>query len=259
MMRTIEPAVRLTHFTLIEYLRSGRVLLELAAAIACYVALLRPTGTPMNAGYLFTVLGIFGPAMAIVTTSYMIGLGDRPQGYIVLAHNVSRGAYLIGLFLAAVAVILAMYGTLCILVALFNRATDLDLIGWILATLPLILNVGLVAALTLLLSPLVLGAGWRLFALALVAIALSSNVIGGPTLNQIAGINPLLVDVLRAVQTILSGPLVPIFYGYQLSVTRSFDSVAAWSNLLAQCSLLLAFLGLARYAFNQRDLLFSVS
>lgn len=259
MMRSIEQAVRLAGFTLLEYLRSGRVLLEVAAAVTCYVVLLRPTGTPMSAGYLFTVLGLFSPAMAIVTTSYMISLGDRPQGYIVLAHNVSRGAYLIGLFFAAVTVVLAIYGTLCLLVALINRATDLDLAGWLLATLPLILNVGLVAALTFLLSPLVLGTGWRLFVLALIAIALSSNVIGGPVINQIADINPLLVDVLRAIQTLLSGPLVPVFYGYQLSISRAFTQMAAWSNLLAQCSLLLAFLGLARYAFNQRDLLFSAS
>lgn len=259
MTRLIKQAFRLAGFTLLEYLRSGRVLLEAAAIVACYVALLRPTGTPMSAGYLFTVLGIFSPLMAIITTSYMIGLGDRPQGYIVLAHNVSRGTYLTGFFVAAVTVALGMYGTLCLLAALTNRATDLDLAGWMLGTLPLVLNVGLAAALTLLLSPLVLGTGWRLFVLALVAIALSSNVIGGPVINQLTEINPLLVDGLQAIQTILSGPLVPVFYGYQLSVSRNFTHLSAWSNLLAQCSLLLAFLGLARYAFNQRDLLFSAS
>ncbi|MEF3273937.1 MAG: hypothetical protein K6356_05975 [Chloroflexus sp.] len=255
MKLSIEQAIQMTGFTLLEYLRSGRILLELGVTVACYVILLRPTGTPMSAGYLFATLGIFGPALAVITTGYMIGLGDRPQGYIVLTHNVSRGVYLLGLFGAAVTVSLAMYGILCLLVALLNGATDLTISGWILATLPLILNIGLVAALTMLLSPLVMGTIWRLFVLAIVVIALSSNVIGGPIVNQINAFNPFLVDLLRAIQTILSGPLVPIFYGYQLSVSRAFDNVSAWSNLLAQCSLLLAFLGLARFAFNRRDLI----
>ncbi|WP_298820568.1 hypothetical protein [Chloroflexus sp.] len=251
-------AVLVAGFTLLEYLRSGRIFLELIATIACYVILLRPTSAAMNASYLFAVLGIFGPGMAVITTGFIVGLGDRPQNYIVLTHNVSRDAFLLGLFFAAVIVTLAMYGILCALVALFNRATDLTLFGWTLATLPLILNTGLVAAIALLLSPPVLSAGWRLFVLALIALALSSNVISGPVIAQISEINPLLVDLLRAIQTILSGPLVPVFYGYQLSVSRAFDSAPAWANLLAQCLLLLSFLGLARYGFHRRDLIFSV-
>lgn len=259
MIRTGKQTILLAGFTLLEYLRSGRFFLELTIVIAGYVVFLRPTGTPMNAGYLFTVAGIMGPVLAILSTGFMIGLGDRPQGYIVLSHNVSRGAYLIGLFYAACLVVLMMYGILCLLVAVTNRVVDLNLIGWLLASLPLVLNIGLFSALTFLLSPMVLGTGWRLFVLALIALALSSNVIGGPIINQLEEINPLLVTLLRAVQTVLSGPLVPIFYGYQISISGSFSEVSVWANLVAQSSLLLAFLGLARYAFNQRDMIFSVS
>ncbi len=259
MKQTIAQATRLVRFNLLEYLRSGRIFFELVATVACYAALLRPTDTPMSADYLFTVVGLFGPLMAMITTGFMIGLVDRPQGYIVLAHNVSRSAYLLGVFFTSVTVATAMYGILSLLVAILNRAADLDLIGWILATLPLVLNMCLGSALILLLSPLVVPTGWRLFILALVAVALSGNVIGGPIINQITAINPTLVDVLRAVQTILSSPLVPAMYGYHLSITRTFSNITAWSNLLAQCSLLLAFLGLAHYAFKRRDLIFSAS
>ncbi|WP_028457598.1 hypothetical protein [Chloroflexus sp. Y-396-1] len=249
----------LSGFFLLEYLRSGRFLLELSLVIACFVVFLRPTGTPIRADNFFTVSALFGPVLAVLITSAIIGLGDRPQAYIILAHSISRGVYLISLFCAACAAVLIMYGILCLLVALFNPVAELDLIKWFLATLPLSLNIGLISILTLLLSPLILGTGWRLFVLALIALALSSNVIGGPLLNQIEEINPFLITLLRAVQTLLSGPLVPIFYGYQLSIIGNFDNASAWANLLAQGSLLLAFLGLAYYAFNRRDLIFSVS
>lgn len=249
----------LSGFFLLEYLRSGRFLLELSLVIACFVVFLRPTGTPIRADNFFTVSALFGPVLAVLITGAIIGLGDRPQAYIILAHNVSRGVYLISLFCAACSAVLIMYGMLCLLVALFNPVAELDLIKWFLATLPLSLNIGLISILTLLLSPLILGTGWRLFVLALIALALSSNVIGGPLLNQLEEINPFLITLLRAVQTLLSGPLVPIFYGYQLSIIGNFDNASAWANLLAQGSLLLAFLGLAHYAFNRRDLIFSVS
>ncbi len=258
-MSTLQQSARMAGFTLVEYWRSGRIFLELALTVICYFVFFRPTATPITAGYLFSVIGVILPGLAILTTSVMISLGDRPQGYVILAHNVSRGAYLLGLFLAAVMVVTAIYGVLCLIILITNRATDLDLGGWFLATLSLALNIGLVSAITLLLSPLVLSSGWRLFTLALVALALSSNVIGGPIRSQIENFNPMLFDLLRAAQTVLSGPLVPAFYGYQLSVTRAFDTLSAWANLVAQSLLLLAVLGLAHYAFNRRDLIFSVS
>lgn len=259
MIQRSEQVSLLSGFFLLEYLRSGRFLLELGMVIASFVVFFRPTGTPIRADHFFTVSGLFGPVLAALITSAIIGMGDRPQAYIILAHNVSRGVYLISLFCAACSAVLIMYGMLCLLVALFNPVAELDLIKWFLATLPLSLNIGLISILTLLLSPLILGTGWRLFVLTLIALALSSNVVGGPLLNQLEEINPFLITLLRAVQTLLSGPLVPIFYGYQLSIIGNFDNASAWANLLAQGSLLLAFLGLAHYAFNRRDLIFSVS
>ena len=112
----------------------------------------------------------------------------------------SRAAYLLGLFLAIIALTAAAFGALSLAVAIFNRAPDLDIGGWLLGTLPLLLNVGLLAALLIMLSPLVFSTGWRLFVLALIAMAFSSNFIGGTLLEEMS---EGMRNLLRAVQAVL--------------------------------------------------------
>lgn len=243
--------LRFTGFTLLEYLRSGRVAIELIALLSVYAVFFR---RPMNAEYFFSVCGVFTPVLTLYTMAAFIGLGDRPQGYVLLSRGVGRATFLIGLFLGATTVVAGAYGILCLIVALFNRPTDLNLVGWILGTLPLVLNIGLLAALMLMLSPLVFPTSWRLFVLGLIALAFSSNFIGG----QLLATMPQAVQaILRALQALLGGPLVPAFYGFQLAVTRDYSSPTAIANLLAQGSLLVSLLGLSVYAFARRDLLFS--
>lgn len=243
--------LRFTGFTLLEYLRSGRVVLEIIAVMATYAIFLRRS---MDASYFFSVAGVFTPVLTLYTMASCIGLGDRPQSYLLLAHGVGRGSFLLGLFLTACSIVGGSYGLLCLAVALLNRPFDLDLIGWLLGTLPLLLNIGLLAALMLMLSPLVFATGWRLFVLALIALAFSSNFIGGTVLEALPEV---VRTLLRAVQALLGGPLVPAFYGFQLAVTRDYSSATAIANLLAQASLLVSLLGLAMYAFSRRDLIFS--
>lgn len=243
--------LRFTGFTLLEYLRSGRVALEIIATLAVYFIFLRRT---MDASYFFSVVGVFTPALTLYTMAAFIGLGDRPQGYVLLSRGVGRGVFLLGVFLAACAVVAGAYGLLCLITAVLNQPIDLDIGGWILGTLPLLLNIGLLAALMLMLSPLVFPTSWRLFVLALIALAFSSNFIGGTLLGAMPeGVRA----ILRALQALLGGPLVPAFYGFQLAVTRDYGSPTAYANLLAQASLLVSLLGLALYAFSRRDLIFS--
>lgn len=242
---------RFIGFTLLDYIRSGRVAVEIIITLAVYFVFLR---RPMDASYLFSVLGVFGPALTLYTASSFIGLADRPQGYVLLVRGVSRSAYLLGIFFATFTLVAGAYGMLCIAVALLNPPFDLDLTGWLLATLPLLLNIGLLTALMIMLSPLVFSTGWRLFVLALIAMAFSSNFIGGTVMEQLPEIVRML---LRAVQAILGGPLVPAFYGFQLSITRDYATPAAIANVLAQASLLASLLGLAIYSFSRRDLIFS--
>jgi ABC-type transport system involved in multi-copper enzyme maturation permease subunit len=243
--------LRFTGFTLLEYLRSGRVAIEIIAVLAAWFIFLR---RPMNAEYFFSVVGVFTPALTLYTMAAFIGLGDRPQAYVLLSRGVGRMTFVLGLFLAACAVVTGAYGLICLLVAALNRPIDLDLGGWLLGTLPLLLNIGLLAALMLMLSPLIFPTGWRLFVLGLIALAFSSNFIGGTLLEAMPG---ALRSLLRAAQAILGGPLVPAFYGFQLAVTRDYSTPTAYANLLAQASLLVSLLGLALYAFARRDLIFS--
>lgn len=243
--------LRFIGFTLLEYLRSGRVAIEIIAVLLTYAIFLR---RPMDTEYFFSVTGVFTPVLTLYTMASLIGLGDRPQGYLLLARGLGRAAYLLGLFAAACAIVAGSYGLLCLIVAALNRPFDLDLAGWVLGTMPLLLNIGLLAALMLMLSPLVLPTNWRLFVLGLIAIAFSSNFIGGTVLEALP---ETVRALLRALQALLGGPLVPAFYGFQLAVTRDYSTPTAIANLLAQASLLVSLLGLAVYAFSRRDLIFS--
>jgi ABC-type transport system involved in multi-copper enzyme maturation permease subunit len=249
-MRTL----RFTGFTLLEYVRSGRVALEIIATLVAYFVFLRRVGLGMNAEYFFSVTGIYTPALTLYSTAAFIGIGDRPQGYVLLARGVSRATYLLGIFFSALVIVAGSYGLLSILSALFNRPPDLDFGGWLLGTLPLLLNIGLLSALMLMLSPLVFTTNWRLFVLGLIALAFSSNFIGGTLLESLPETARTL---LRAAQAILGGPLVPAFYGFQLAVTRDYTAPTAVANLVAQGSLLISLLGLAIYSFSRRDLIFS--
>ncbi len=253
-MKFLLRTLRFTGFTLLEYIRSARILVELIITVVVVYIFYRRVGEGIDAAYFFTVAGAFGPILALYTTSAIIGLGDRPQGYVLLMRRLSRANYLLGLFLSAVVIVAGAYGLLSIAVAIINRPPDLDLGGWVGGTLPLLLNIGLLSALLLLLSPLVLPSSWRLFVLGLIAIAFSSRIISGTLL---AAIPAAVQAVLSAAQAILGGPLVPAFYGYQIGVTRDYSDPTVFANLFAQLSLLIALLGLAIYAFSRRDVIFS--
>lgn len=252
-MRTILRTMRFTGFTLLDYGRSGRILIELIAVMAFFFIFLRRWGQGINGEYFFTVVGIFMLVLTFYTTSAVIGLGDRPQGYVVLARRLSRSSYLIGLYLATLCIVMGIYGLVCIATAIHNPPFDLSLRGWVLGTLPLSLNAGILTALLMMLSPLVFPSGWRLFVLGLIAVAFSSNFIGGPLL---ASLPEVVQRLLQSAQTILSWPLVPAFSGFALSLSRDYSGSAP-VILLAQLSLLAALLGLALYAFSRRDLIFS--
>jgi hypothetical protein len=191
--------------------------------------------------------------------SSMMGLGDRAQGYLLLTRRLGRIGYLLGLYLAAVSVVGGAYGLISLLTALLNPVADLSLRGWLLGSLPLLLNVALMAALLLMLSSLVFAPGWRLGVLGLIALAFSGNLVNGPLQEALQNMGAdIVVRLLKAVQAILSWPLVPPFVAYELSVTRVYTANAL-IILYAQISLIVALLGLSIYAFERRDLSFSAN
>ncbi|MCU0493605.1 MAG: hypothetical protein MUD01_18615, partial [Chloroflexaceae bacterium] len=200
-MATLLRTLRFTGFTLLEYARSGRIVLELIATAAYfYIFLFR---WPLDGAYFFTAVGVFLPLLMLYTMSAMVGLGDRPQGYLVLARRLGRGSYLLGLFLSAMLVAGSVYGLLSALTALINPASGLGPGGWLRGSLPLLLNTGLLGALLLMLSPLVFPTGWRLFVLGLVALAFSGNFISGSIREQLQSQFAPAYTVLTSVQALL--------------------------------------------------------
>lgn len=252
-MNALSRTLRFTAFTLSEYVRSGRVIIELLATVAAYYILFRRWTTPMPATYFFSTVGLFTLALTFYTGSAMLSLGDRPLGYVLLARRLGRGSYLLGLYLAIIAVIWAVYGLICAAVALTNPVGELDIVGWALGSLPLLLNLALLAAMMVLLAPIVLPAPWRLAVLALVALAFSGSLLGGPTLASLPEPVAVGLDVLR---TVLSTPLLPAFTGFAISVSRDYSGVSAVVPV-AQFFLVIGILALAVYAFARRELLFS--
>ena len=251
-MNSLRRLARFVGFTLTEYVRSGRVLAEILAIVIAYYVLFRRAGSAMTPETFFSLAGLVMLGLAFYTTSMMMGLGDRPQGYLVLARKIGRAGYLLGHYLAALAVELVAFGVLSLLTAIFSPVEGLGLGGWMLGSLPLVLNVALTAAAVTLLAPIVLSAGWRLAILAAVAIAFSGSVINSQTLRSLS---PLLRNALGTLQVVFSTPLLPVFTGFALSVNRDYSGPSV-AIPLAQLSLTLGLLALATYAFARREVVF---
>ena len=158
---------------------------------------------------------------------------------------------MLGLWLASIIVVFSAYGLLSAGVALINPVEGLDMRGWFAGTLPLALNIMLLAALLTLLAPFVLRMVWRLIMLAIVAIAFSGNLLSGPTIASLPTPLAATLDVLR---TIFSTPLLPAFTGFALAVSRDYSGISAIVPL-TQLLLVLGILGLAIWQFSRRELL----
>ena len=100
MSRTLSRTLRFAAFTLTEYARSGRVLVELIASVVFFYIFLRRWTSAIQPDYFFSVVSLFTLALGFYTSTTVMALGDRPQGYLVLVRRLGRGGYLVGLYLA---------------------------------------------------------------------------------------------------------------------------------------------------------------
>jgi hypothetical protein len=252
-MASLTRTLRFTGFTLVEYARSGRILVELlASVIFFYIFLRRWTSLPLPE-YFFETTSLFALILSFYSTSAMLGLGDRPQGYLLLVRRLGRGGYLLGFYLAAQVIVWGIYGLISLAMAVYNPIQGLDLRGWLLGSLPLLLNAALLGALLTLLTPIVLPAAGRLAVLAFVAIAFSGGLIGGQTLLDLPAPVTAAIDVSRA---IFSTPLLPAFTGFALSISRDYSGIA-FAIPLAQLFLTLGLLTMAVYIFARREIILS--
>lgn len=257
-MRSITRTLYFSLFTLIEYVRSWRILVEfLATGIFFYGFFVQHWGSAERDGELFFNLTcIFLMLLTFYTTSSVLSLADRPQGYLVLSRRIGKTGYLLGVYLAGMNILSTLYGLIMIAATVVgdkHGAHRFDLNQWFLAAPPLLLNVALLMAFLFLISPFVLASGWRLFLLFLIALALSGNFISGPVREKLS---PLMRNLLSSAQTLLSWPLVPILSGFSLTL-NSEHGFHAIVILIAQCSLLVSILGFALYLFSKRELLLS--
>lgn len=238
-------------FLLAEYIRSGRFLIEVVVSAGFYILFLRADNAGIDGEKFFSLTSLYMLALAIFTTSALVRLGDRPQGYLILVRHVGRAGYLLAIYSSALLLLTGSYLLISLATATLSQLAGLDALDWLFGTVPLLLNVGLMAALMLLLSPLVFSTGWRLLVLALIALAFSRSFVGNATLDQLP---PIYSNVLSSLQTILSWPMVPALSGFSLAIHRDYSGSAA-VILLAQFSLLVALLCLAIYAFSRRELI----
>ncbi len=234
-----------THFTLTEYVRSGRILVELAATIGFWTIFLRDHGlAPIALDQFFSQASVFTLLLTLYSVSSLMSLGERPQSYLLLTRPLGRSGYLVGLYVTALIIVGLMFGLLTTLTLIFNRPLDFAWLELLKGALPLLLNVALFASLMVLLSPLVLANSLRLLILALLAIALYS---------QAWHLWPFF-RFIEPLQSLLSWPIYPVLRGFRLAATRDFSGGNIYVPL-AQLALAFVLLLAALASFRQRDII----
>jgi len=245
-MSALRRVLVFTRLTLTEYTRSGRILIELTLAVAFWGLFFQNPRGFLTFTQVFQLSGIFTLLLTLYTSSSLLSLGDRAQGYIVLTRPLGRRGYLLGLYFAAVLVVWLTFVVILVLTILVNRPIDFTVRDLVLGALPTLLNVALLAALMMLISSLVLKNVPRLILLAALAIALYSNSWPQARANR-------LVSTLQAT---FSWLLFPAMRGFQLAQSRAYAGGGA-AILLAQVAMTVLILSVALIAFARRDLILS--
>jgi hypothetical protein len=245
-MSAIRRVIVFTRLTLTEYMRSGRILIELTLAIAFWGLFFQNPRGFLTFTQVFQLCGIFTLLLTLYTSSSLLSLGDRAQGYIVLTRPLGRRGYLLGLYVAAVLVVWLAFIVILVLTILVNRPIDFTIRDLLLGSLPTLLNVALLAALMMLISSLVLKNAPRLVLLAALAIALYSNSWPQARSNRL----------ISTLQSAFSWLLFPAMRGFQLAQTRTYSGGGA-AILLAQAAMTVLILSVALIAFARRDLILS--
>ncbi len=232
-------------FLFADHVRSGRILVELGGTIAFWAVFLRSSlSSPLTLDVFFSTSSIFTLLLTFYTASALLGVAERPQGYLLVTRPLGRRGYLLGFYIVAVLVALLMYVLLTVLTFIFNRPLDWSFVEWAKGGVPLVLNIGVVAALMTLMSSLVLQNRERLVVLAVLAVTLYSQTFHLRSFFRF----------IQPIQSALSWLIVPPLRAYQLAITRAFEATDVFV-LLGQIGLTAALLGLALWAFSRRNVI----
>lgn len=183
------------------------------------------------------------------TMSALARMGNRPQGYLLLARDLGRSGYLAGLYLASLLVVLGTYLLFSALmhVIWLSRPATLTFGDWLVGSVPLLLNSGILMAFVALITPLVLTTWPRLLVLGLVVLALGRDV---DIFGHLPG-----HSLLKPIETLLGLPLLPLFAGYALATSPGVTLLERGVVALEQLLLLIVLLVVALLAFERRELI----
>lgn len=245
----IRRVLRFARFTLREYIRSGRVLVEIITMLVVLWMFFWPRGkSGLEASWFFGMVGLYLTLLASYTVFMIMRLGNRPQGYLLLSRDLGRSGYFVGLYMASLIVVLITYMvfSLGILVLWSTRPAALSFVEWLLGSTLILLNASIMMAFIAFITPLVLTTAPRLIVLGLLVLALGRDV---DIFGNIPG-----NEILYPVEAVLGLPLVPMLSGFALATD---PQISWWAGLvmLEQLLLALAITGCALVAFERRELI----
>lgn len=245
-MNALRRIIIFVRLNLTEYIRSGRILIELTLAIAFWGLFFQNPRGLLTFAQVFQLSGIFTLLLTLYSATSMLSLGDRAQGYIVLTRPLGRRGYLLGIYLSSVLVVWLAYVLIIALTMIVNRPIDFGVRDLVLGSLPTLLNIALLAALMVLISSLVLKNIPRLLLLAALAIALYTNSWPQLRANRL----------VAALQAMFSWLILPGMRGFELAQQRTYADGGALI-LLSQIAMIVLILSIALIAFARRDLILS--
>lgn len=240
----------LTLFLLDDYRRSWKFLVELAGLVIVIWVFFWPRSTRgLEGEQFFTITGIFLLVQSAYTCGVFAMSGRNPRALLFLTRKVGKDGFMASLFAASLAMSTTVFAILTTCVFLLNWVMGQQILmtpgGWVRGTLPLALNVAMIQAFVLLVSPSVLPAWPRIAILGFLAVTAT------PDLRHVASQPALevLMNVLYGLGALL---LTPLLSGLSLSISMRYGdgslSILLWQGIDAAL-----LLGTALAIFSRRE------
>ena len=238
--QTYTSSLEIARFTLMSYIRSGWVLLDIILVWLIYSVFFSATKTSAH-----TFFDISIPCMAaetILGSIIFVSRCMKSNVYLPLARLSSRSPYLYGIVIASSVLRIILYLLLLLTMAMLKNITDINWLNGFYGSLGLILICQLCSLLAIILSRPIATRPTQIVFLSWIVIVLYSNT-------------PAAIDIARYLQ-ILQLPLRPIALCYQLS---SQGSIASWDwiGVVIMFAYMAIIIALGTAWFAKRDLYLS--
>jgi hypothetical protein len=243
------PSLTIARFTLISYIRSGWILVDIVFVWLLYAIFFFEFGG--NVSYFFGTSGQGLGALAIIGTVIMTQRAMNAHVYLPLSRITSRSSYIRGLVIATGVLRVPSYLLLLLLASSFHQYSPPPCTGFlgcisgatignmVVGSIGLLANCILISTLMVTFSAPIATRLARIVLLAWLAVMLYSNSTIGP----VAGI----LSVTRI-------PLIPLTICYDFGTTHQIG----WSGFVGLVIMVLCIVGLtllAEYWMRKRDLM----